>query len=166
MHDKDPMEIWGALFLHNFFFSSEPVLWIPATSASLNSDLCPQLSKTAMDLLGSTPCATVWKIPPGIKGESSQRAQPLRVPSLSDYNLGLPVNEKLWNLVLYILLHFLVNRVKRSTHTLIWHGWKWNKNCIMLFYIRMAFLYHILVLFKYFFKNYLLLFLMVIYFSF
>lgn len=113
-----------------------------------------------MHHLGSTPCALVWKMLPGRKGRAAWGSL-ICLPPLRDGNLRLPVNDRLQNVVLYILVSFLGNRVKMSLYKLIYRGWKWNRNHIISFY---TFLHHILVLFKcIYIYNSLLLFLTIIY---
>lgn len=52
--------------------------------------------------------------------------------SLRDRTLRVPVNDRLQNLILHILLSFPVNGVKVRPYKLISHRWKWNRNHINL----------------------------------
>ena len=52
--------------------------------------------------------------------------------SLRDCTLRVPVNDRLQNRILLILLSFPVNGVKVRPYKLISHRWKWNRNHINL----------------------------------
>lgn len=139
IRNEDPVKLSGALSLLSVFLSGELLCKFSHVTL-LNSDLS-SVQQGCHAPLGPTPYATDRVIPPGGMGELviSYRICFL---SLRDCNLGLPVNERLQNFVSYILSSFLLNGVKMSLYHLICHGWKWNINCVILFY---AFLYYLLL---------------------